>query len=370
MTADPASAFRCLGCGKAHPATGFPHQCPACGGLFTLPDAAIALPDSWGPTGAGGLQRYRAALPLPASIPLTTLGEGNTPLVTVDHARLPVHCKLESLNPTGSYKDRGTVVLASALAHAGIRQVVEDSSGNAGASLAGYAARLGIAARIFVPASASGPKRQQIAAYGAEVVAVAGPRSRAAEAVLAAVEQGAVYASHVYQPHALGGYATMAYEIFEQLGRRPGSIIAPVGHGSLLLGLSLGFEALMRHGRIEHLPRLFGVQAAACAPVWAVFHGGAAALTLVAEGETLAEGIRVRTPLRGDEVLGAIERSQGAMTIVEDDRIEAAQQQLAAAGIDLEPTSAVVWPALDDLAAALEPPVVAVLTGAGWKARR
>ena len=217
---------------------------------------------------------------------------------------------------------------------------------------------------------ASGPKRQQIAAYGAEVVSVAGPRSQAAAAVLAAVEQGAVYASHVYQPHALGGYATIAYEIFEQLGRRPGSIIAPVGHGSLLLGLSLGFEALMRHGRIEHLPLLFGVQAAACAPVWAVFHGGAAALTLVAEGETLAEGIRVRTPLRGDEVLRAIERSQGAMTIVEDDRIEAAQQQLAAAGIDLEPTSAVVWPALDDLAAALEPPVVAVLTGAGWKARR
>ncbi len=369
MTADFPPTFRCLGCGKAHPGVGFPHQCLACGGVYTLPGEAITLPDSWDPAGAGGLQRFRTALPLAVSIPLATLGEGNTPLVTVAHGRQPVHCKLESLNPTGSYKDRGTVVLASALAHAGVRQVVEDSSGNAGASLAGYAARLGIAARIFVPESASGPKRRQITAYGAEVVAVPGPRSQAAEAVLAAVRQGAVYASHVHQPHALGGYATIAYEIVEQLGQGPGSVIAPVGHGSLLRGLQLGFEVLLRNGRIERLPRLFGVQAAACAPVWAVYHGGAAALSLVAEGETLAEGIRVRNPLRGDEVLRAIERSQGALTIVEDERTEAAQQQLAAVGIDLEPTSAVVWPALDDLAAALEPPVVAVITGAGWKAR-
>lgn len=370
MSPDPAPAFRCLGCGKAHPGAGFPHLCPHCGGLFSLPAEAIALPDSWAAVGCGGLQRYRTALPLSSDIPLTTLGEGNTPLVAMDHGDQVVYCKLEYLNPTGSYKDRGTVVLASALAHAGVRQVVEDSSGNAGASLAGYAARVGLAARIFVPASASGPKRQQIASYGAEVVAVPGPRSQAAEAVLTAVEQGAVYASHVYQPYALGGYATIAYELSEQLGCGPGSVLAPVGHGSLLLGLSLGFEALLRHGKIERLPRLFGVQAAACAPVWAVSHGGAAALTLVSEGETIAEGIRVRYPLRGDELLGAIHRSRGGMAIVEEERIESAWQRLAAAGIDLEPTSAVVWPALEDLAGQLEPPVVAVITGAGWKARR
>jgi threonine synthase len=320
--------------------------------------------------GGGGLQRFRPALPLAADVPLATLGEGNTPLVTVEHDRRPLFCKLENLNPTGSYKDRGTVVLASALAHAGVRQVVEDSSGNAGASLAGYAARLGIAARIFIPSAASGPKRDQIAAYGGEVVAVPGPRSNAAEAVLAAVEQGAVYASHVYQPHALGGYATIAYEIVEQLGRGPGSVLAPLGHGSLLLGLSLGFQALRQNGRIDRIPRLFGVQAAACAPVWAVHRGGAAALLLVAEGETAAEGIRVRNPLRGDQALAAIELSGGTVTVVEEAPIEAARRELAQAGIDVEPTSAVVWPALDELGPSLDQPTVVVLTGAGWKSPR
>jgi len=370
MTGDPSQDFRCLGCGRGHPADGFPHLCPACGGLFTLRPEAISLPESWGPPGEGGLYRFRTALPLAADVPLATLGEGNTPVVTVKHDRWPVFCKLENLNPTGSYKDRGTVVLASALAHAGVRQVVEDSSGNAGASLAGYAARLGIAARVYVPAAASGPKRQQIAAYGAEVVAVPGPRSMAAEAVLGAVELGAVYASHVYQPHALGGYATIAYELVEQLGRGPGSVIAPVGHGSLLFGLSLGFEALKRHGRINRIPRLFGVQAAACAPVWAVHRGGAAALLLVAEGETVAEGIRVRSPLRGDQALAAVEGSRGAISVVEEEQIEAARRHLALAGVDVEPTSAVVWPALDELAESLEQPVVVVITGAGWKAPR
>jgi threonine synthase len=320
--------------------------------------------------GCGGLQRYRAALPLPSDTPLATLGEGNTPLIPTDHAGRTIHCKLESLNPTGSYKDRGTVILASALSHAGIRQVVEDSSGNAGASLAAYAARLGIAARVFVPASASGPKRQQIAQYRAEVVEVAGPRSEAAEAVRAEVSRGATYASHVYQPHALGGYATIAYEIVEQLGREPGVVVAPVGHGSLLLGLSIGFDVLLHHRRIDRIPRLIGVQASACAPVWAVYQGGAAALTLVSEGETIAEGIRVRSPLRGDEVLLAIDRSGGRMAVVEEERILAAQRQLSGNGIDVEPTASVVWAALDELSDVLEPPTVAVLTGAGWKASR
>ena len=370
MSGNQASPFRCLGCGARHPGVGFSHRCPACGGLFSLAAASITLPDAWGPVGCGGLQRYRAALPHPSDTPLATLGEGNTPLIPADLAGRTIHCKLESLNPTGSYKDRGTVILASALSHAGIRQVVEDSSGNAGASLAGYAARLGIAARVFVPASASGPKRQQIANYGAEVVEVPGPRSQAAEAVRSEVNQGAVYASHVYQPHALGGYATIAYEIVEQLGREPGLVVAPVGHGSLLLGLCIGFEVLLRHRRIDRMPRLIGVQAAACAPVWAVHQGGAAALTLVSEGATVAEGIRVRNPLRGDEVLRAIDRSGGRMAVVEEERIEAARQHLSANGIDVEPTSSVVWAALDELSDVLEPPVVAVMTGAGWKARR
>ena len=102
-------------------------------------------------------------------------------------------------------------------------------SGNAGASFAAYAARAGINARVYVPDSASGPKRKQIEAYGAELVPVPDPRSKASQAVSQAAESGMVYASHAYLPFNLPGYATCAYEIYEQLGRGPGAIIVPAG---------------------------------------------------------------------------------------------------------------------------------------------
>jgi threonine synthase len=148
------------------------------------------------------------------------------------------------LNPTGSFKDRGSAVLVSALKAAGVEEVVEDSSGNAGASLAAYAARAAIQARIYVPEYASGPKRLQISAFGAQVVQIPGPRSATAEAVQREAKEGIAYASHAYLPHGIAGIATIAFEIAEQLKGSPGTVITPVGHGTLLLGLHRGFHAM------------------------------------------------------------------------------------------------------------------------------
>ena len=278
-----------------------------------------------------------------------------------------VHFKCEFTNPTGSFKDRGSVVLAHALRAAGVSEVVEDSSGNAGASIAAYAARLGIRARVFVPDSASPIKLAQIQAYGAQIVRVMGPRSNAANAVQREVAAGAVYASHAHLPHVLAGMATVAFELCQDLGRSPGSVVVPVGQGSLLLGLSRGFEALMAAGAIEVMPRLIGVQASACAPIWAVAHGGAASLSWVGEGETAAEGIRIRNPLRGDSVLAAVEATGGWMDAVEETEISDGRSALARLGFWIEPTSAVVWPALRRGGERLVEPVVAVLTGSGYK---
>jgi threonine synthase len=279
-----------------------------------------------------------------------------------------VYCKCEQLNPTGSFKDRGSVVMVAALLAAGVEQAVEDSSGNAGASLAAYAARAGLALRVFVPDSAAGPKRAQIAAYGAEVVRILGPRSETARAVLRAAEGGAVYASHVYLPLGLAGMATLAYELVEQLGAVPGCVILPVGHGTLLLGLHRGFLALRKAGAIRQLPQLLGVQAQACAPLWAVERAGAVALGWVTEGETQAEGIRILQPLRGDAVLRAVSESGGRMVAVAEESIGPGSAALARQGLWVEPTSAVVWPALLQELATLPDPVVLVLTGSGLKA--
>ncbi len=359
--------FRCTGCGRPYPDGQLPYRCPACGGLYDLSTPLVYPSAAPSDGNRRGLGRYRASFPLLPSAPFISLGEGGTPLLQVGVGERVLHFKCEHLNPTGSYKDRGTAVLVSALAAAGVMEAVEDSSGNAGASFAAYAARAGIRARVFVPAAASGPKRAQIEAYGADLVAIDGPRSAAAEAVRQAAEAGAVYASHAYLPHGLAGNATLAYELVEQLGQAPGAVLAPVGHGGLLVGIHRGFEALLRAGVIGSLPRMIGVQAQACAPVWAVYTSGSTGLSLVQEGETRAEGIRVRFPLRGDAVLAAVESTQGTMVVVSEDELLRAGDLLARTGLNVEPTSAVVWPAVLHVLNDIPDPVVAILTGSGFK---
>ncbi len=314
-----------------------------------------------------GIWRYRQTFGLLDDSPVISLGEGNTPLVECQAFGYRVNFKLEFVNPSGSYKDRGSAVLTSLLKQRGIGEIVEDSSGNAGASIAAYAARAGIQAKIYVPDYASGPKLRQIEAYGAQVERVLGPRSNAAEAVRLSACQGAVYASHAYLPHGLAGYATIAFELFNQLGSAPGTIVAPVGQGSLLLGIWRGFEALQRGGMIHKLPVLVGVQACACAPLWAVFTYGPAGLGWVAEGSTVAEGVRVRYPVRGDALLEAVRSSGGFFLAVEEDEIHSGRDSLARLGLYVEPTSAIVWIALGQALARVPGPVIAILTGSGLK---
>jgi threonine synthase len=218
-----------------------------------------------------------------------------------------------------------------------------------------------------IPASASGPKRAQIESYGAQVVPVPGPRSNAAEAVQRASQQGDVYASHAYLPHGLLGYATIAYELVEQLNQPPGTVIAPVGQGNLILGIERGFSALKAAGRISRSPCLVGVQARACAPLWAVSKYGTAGLAWVTEGETLAEGVRLKHPVRGDLVLKAVEASQGFFVAIEEEDILPGRDQLALQGLYVEPTSALVWDALRQVVGSVPEPIVAILTGTGYK---
>jgi len=361
------TTFACRNCHRPYPEHGFPYRCPRCGGVLGLTEG-IQFSRGQTESELPGLWRYRHSFGLPEDAPIVSLGEGDTPLVAGQGFGKKLAFKLEYLNPSGSFKDRGTAPLVSQLLARGIQDAVEDSSGNAGASFAAYAARAGIKARVFVPSNASGPKRLQIEAYGVELVLIEGPRSQAAAAVQQAAETGAVYASHAYLPFGLPGIATIAYELVEQLGETPGSVLAPVGHGSLLLGIAEGFSALQATGIIQNQPRLVGVQARRCAPLWALSTQGAAALAWVIEGETVAQGVRVRQPLRGDELLARVESSGGRFVAVEEERILPARDALALAGLFVEPTSALVWAALQDIASELAEPIVLILTGSGLKA--
>ncbi len=312
-----------------------------------------------------GIWRYADLWPLGRN-PLT-LGEGWTPLIPLAAEDPRLWAKLDYLMPTGSYKDRGTATGLSALLEHGAQEVLDDSSGNAGASLAAYAARAGIRATLFVPAHASPGKKAQMRIMGAQLVEVPGPRQQATVALQQALEQGRIYASHVYNPFALLGLAAAAWEIWEQLDRAPDAVITPLGHGMLFLGLFLGFEALHAAGYIERLPRLYGVQAAACAPLAQAFAAGQESPIPVEEGETLAEGVRIAEPPRGREVLRAARATGGAILAVPDPEIQAAQAALARRGLFVEPTGAMAMAAWSKAARPTDRLIVLMLTGSGLK---
>jgi threonine synthase len=355
--------IHCLNCGRPYPEAGTPYRCPACGGLYDYSGPFLLAPELPHP----GIWKYDGSFGFSADP--VSLGEGNTPLLAVRAFGRQVFFKCEHANPSGSFKDRGSALLAAFLISRGAVEALEDSSGNAGASFAAYAARAGIQARVFVPESASGPKRGQIEFYGAEVITVPGPRSRAAEAAARAAEAGTPYASHAHMPFNLPGYATCAYEIVAQLGVAPGAVVLPAGQGGLLLGIGRGFEALKRAGKIDKVPRLIGVQASACAPLLAVSRMGVAGLGFVTEAPTLAEGVRVRTPLRAEAVLRITEASGGRFISVDEPSILPGRDALAGLGFYVEPTSALIWPALEETISDLPDPIVAILTGSGYKVR-
>jgi threonine synthase len=300
------------------------------------------------------------------------MGEGGTPLLLEEWEGLRLGFKLEFLSPTASFKDRGTAVLVSFLRSWGVREVVDDSSGNAGASLAAYGARAGLRVRIFVPAHTSPAKLAQIAVYGAEVVAVQGSRPMATEAALQAVNAGAYYASHAYHPLFVEGVATLAYEVVESLGwRAPDSFIFPAGNGSLVVSTYLAMKRMQAAGVIDHLPRLFAVQACGCAPLLAAWQKGAQDAVPLAVGETgtLAEGIAVTQPSLGRYVLQALRETGGAVIAVQDADILSARQALARRGLYVEPSAAATVAALPQLRAWIEPHELSVLalTGHGLK---
>ncbi|MBI3913725.1 MAG: pyridoxal-phosphate dependent enzyme, partial [Chloroflexi bacterium] len=339
--------FICSSCSTRYPLDTREWVCAQCGGLFEIENAPRFDPLQINSTDAT-LWRYRALIPLPANAAPVSLGEGFTPLVETRLNDATFFAKLDYLQPSGSFKDRGTTVLISALTAFGVTRALDDSSGNAAASLSAYAARAGIAAEIFVPAHASPAKLAQIQIYGARLNKIEGARENAARAVQDAAKKGdAYYASHYYNPFVLAGMKTTAWEIWEQLNRRaPDAVIAPVGHGSNFIGLARGFADLQNAGLIEKIPRLIAAQADVIAPLARAAERGLDESPAVAPARTIAEGIAISQPVRGKEILRVVKQSRGAVIAMSEDAIASARNELARVGLYVEPTSATAVAAL------------------------
>lgn len=314
--------------------------------------------------------RYAKAIAVERSHAVS-LGEGCTPLLRRSWQGVPVQFKLEFMMPTGSFKDRGMTVMVSYLKSRGIGHVLEDSSGNAGASLSAYAAAAGMRCRILVPETASYPKIAQIAACGADVVTVRGSRQDVADAAWR-MSSEIFYASHNWQPFFVEGTKTLAYELWESLGfQAPDNVVTPLGYGSNVLGLERGFDELLRNGEIKRMPRIFGVQAANCAPCHATWQSGGEMPVPVTVTPTIAEGIASSQPTRLREVVRGVRRSGGAIAAVSEAEIVAALGALARMGLYVEPTCAAAAAGLTQWLASgvirADETTVVVLTGSGLK---
>jgi len=318
-----------------------------------------------------GMWRYRHLLPPVHDIPVT-LGEGGTPLLRL-HSDQLVYVKNETLNPTGSFKDRGAAFLINTI-QGEDKTVIDDSSGNAGAALAAYAARAERKARIFVPAHAPNNKKQQILRYGAELASIEGDRDAVAQAADEFAQRPDVfYASHVWHPGYALAMQTIAWEIWEQLGRRaPEWVVMPVGNGSLLRGIRWGFRSLQKAKYIPNLPRLVAVQAASCAPLLARSRGTYQPGQFKQAAATIADGVAIPNPALIDAMWAAVRKTNGQVIGITEEEIASAQASLMRQGFWVEPTAALSYAALPHLKQHIAPndTVVLILTGHGFKSDR
>lgn len=354
----------CGKCGKIHHDLAGKWRCE-CGGYLIMEREPVFHRDMIRAC-RSDMWRYDAAYPLKFEDLAVSFNEGLTPLVRLGGGRGNVLAKMESLMLTGSFKDRGTVMVVNHLLRTGARRIVEDSSGNAGASVAAYCALGGVPCDIYVPAGNSSGKIIQIKSYGARLHEIEGSREDVAAAAQLETD---CYAGHNWHPMFIEGVKSLAYELWEQSGfRAPENIIAPAGNGSLVLGIYLGFADLLRNKEIGRMPRIFAVQAEKCNPIYRLSKG---LPDSGARERTVAEGIAIARPNKASAVCEAIGATGGEVLSIGEDGIIDATFELARAGIFAEPTSSATYAGLKELRGrgvlSMEDEVVIIISGNGLK---
>jgi len=348
-----ATEYVCDRCGARFGLGRAETLCRSCGGLlevrYDLSKAPAELRERAAAARAENLWRWRELLPVDQAATPVSLGEGDTPLLAARTLgeRLGLRrlwLKNDTLMPTGSFKDRGFSVAVTVAAQLGIRRAFTYSSGNAGASLAAYAARAGMDAAVLVEYLASPVKVAAILGYGARVISLRFGSSAEVFNALEAIAAKAPYSFvNFINPIRHEAMKTYAYEICEALEwRAPDVMLHPVGTGGGLYGAWKGFRELYELGWIDRLPRMIGVQPDTCAPVVeAVERGDAFALPSGDPSGTIAQSMACDAPIQqGERVLRAIRESGGTAVAVSDKQLREAMTLLGSEGILAEPSAA------------------------------
>lgn len=287
---------------------------------------------------AGLIERYRQWLPIGATDPVVSLGEGSTPLVQAPVLSARFGCevwvKVEGANPTGSFKDRGMTLAVSKAKAEGAQAVVCASTGNTSASAAAYAVRAGMQPIVLLPQGkiAKGKLAQAIV-YGARIVQVDGNFDECLTVARKLAEAYPVALVNSVNPFRLEGQKTAAFEIIDALGDAPDLHVMPIGNAGNMPAYWRGFKQYAEAGKATRRPRMWAVQAEGAAPL-VLGHP-------VLNPETIATAIRIGNPASADLANAARDESGGQFTAVSDEQILAAQRFLAAEeGIFVEPASA------------------------------
>jgi threonine synthase len=286
------------------------------------------------------IERYREFLPISPATPIISLGEGNTPLIYSPRLServgrgCEVFVKNEGVNPTGSFKDRGMTVAVSKAMERGTAALICASTGNTSASAAAYAARAGISCVVILPAGkiATG-KLLQAFAYGAKIVAINGNFDDALRIVRELGETGNFTIVNSINPDRIAGQKTAAFEVVDELGDAPDFHLLPVGNAGNITAYWAGYREYLADEKSTKLPAMIGFQAAGSAPIFYE--------RIIQKPETIASAIRIGNPASWKQARAAIVESRGAIDLVSDEDILAAQRWLAQhEGIFVEPASA------------------------------
>lgn len=337
-------------------------NCPKCGGILTVEyetEYLMTAVNKFKEREKNSMWDYGEVLPPAAHDKRVTFGEGNTPLrKSIEIGRElgleSLYFKDETKNPTGSFKDRSVSVCVSIAKEFACPGIVVSSSGNGGAATSAYGMKGKIDTIVFVPEKTPIGKVAQAIAYGGKIIKVRGDFSNAYRAAVdMALKKGYMNVTTTFlSPFGLEGYKIIAYELFDQLGKAPDYILIPVGAGPVLYGIYKGFEEMKRAGRCSVIPKLVCVQAKGCAPIATAWQEKRRVESC---GNPITVASAISDPLKGYEQDGditveAIEKSKGcAVTIGDEDILEAGRVLARKEGLFVEPASAAAVAALYEL---------------------
>ncbi len=365
----------CNACGQEFNIDSTFPRCTSCGEpLEVLLTLAKPTVNSEAPT---LLERYRDFLPFDRDHAWISLGEGGTPLIKSRGAAAGLgignlYFKNEAMNPTWSFKDRGTVAGIGHALDLGFERIGTVSTGNMAASVAAHGAHAGLETFILVGSDLPEEKIVPIAVYGTRLILVEGDYG---DLYFRSLEIGPEMGIHFINsdvPFRIEGSKTIAYEICEQLGyKAPDLLVVPVSSGGNLRGIIKGFEEFFEVGLIDRLPRFVAVQAAGCAPIAKAFEKDQEKVERISEPDTFAKAIANPFPPSGNQVLRKLRQHGGMALTVSDAEIESAQELMARDGIFGQPAAAAPLAAAQKLASRGKISdgdcVVCLVSGAGIK---